>query len=197
MIVGITGGIGSGKSTVSSIFSQLDIAVYNADEQAKALLDTDENLKSKLVDLLGSHILKGNYIDRAAMAKVIFNDEDKLQKANAIIHPAVALHFKKWYKKQSSAYVLREAAILFESGSHKDCDFVITVYAPEALRIKRVQKRSGMSAEEIKSRISKQWPEEKKMKLADAVIYNDGSKSLIKQVLHLHETFKQSANTGA
>tara|TARA_R110002096_G_scaffold21043_7_gene68753 strand:+ start:106047 stop:106625 length:579 start_codon:yes stop_codon:yes gene_type:complete len=186
MIVGITGGIGAGKTTVSNIFGQLGIPVYEADYHSKNLLDIDEELKSSLVELLGNSILNNSKIDREKMAAIIFNDEQLLKRANALIHPRVALHFEKWRNNQKSPYIIKEAAILFESGSYKDCDKVIVVSAPKELRIERVKKRSGLSRQQIMARMEKQWPEEQKIKLADYIVINDGEHSLIKQSLDIH-----------
>lgn len=187
MIVGITGGIGAGKTTVSKIFESFGIAVYDADDHSKNLLDLDLELKGELVHLLGSEILQDQKINRAAMANIIFNNEDLLKKANALIHPKVAEHFSHWISNQNTPYQIKEAAILFESGAYKACDKVITVSAPEEIRIQRVMNRSQISREEVLSRIAKQWPDEKKIGLADFVIINDGSHSLIKQSLEIHK----------
>lgn len=187
MIVGITGGIGAGKSTVSMIFQSLGIPVYGADFHSKNLLDLDLSLKSALVNLLGEGIIQNEKINRAAMANLIFNDKDLLAKANALIHPRVAEHFKSWLAKQDSPYIIKEAAILFESGSYKDCDQVIMVSAPKEMRIKRVMERSSISRENVLSRMNKQWPDEKKIELADFCIQNDEQVSIIKQSLEIHK----------
>jgi dephospho-CoA kinase len=195
MIVGLTGGIGSGKSTVALIFKQLGVPVYDADSEAKKLLDTDVDLQQALVTLLGDAVLQDGKIDRPKMAAIIFNNKDLLEEVNKLIHPAVGRHFKQWHASQKAPYVLREAAILFESGSYKDCAFVVTVYAPEALRIARVMQRNGIEESEVRARMQNQWPEEEKLKRADFVVYNDGEQSLIKQVLRLHEDLISKANT--
>ncbi len=196
MIVGLTGGIGSGKSTVAKIFAQLGVPVYNADTEAKQLLDTDKELHQKLVQLLGDEVSTAGKINRQAMAAKIFADKSLLQKVNGLVHPAVGRHFKQWYAAQNAPYVLREAAILFESGSYKDCAFVITVFAPEEVRIARVMERNGIDEDEVKARMQHQWPEEEKLKRADFVLYNDGKQSTIKQVLRLHEDLISKANPG-
>ncbi len=194
MIIGLTGGIGSGKSTVAKIFAQLNIAVYDADAESKKLIDTDHTLQKALVDLLGAGIVKEGKINRPVMARKIFDNQALLHEVNALIHPAVARHFVHWYKQQGGPYVLREAAILYESGSFKDCDRVITVFAPEEVRVKRVMERNGITEEEVRARMAHQWPETEKLKRADYVIYNDGTQSLIKQVLRIHEDIKRQAN---
>ncbi len=188
MIVGITGGIGAGKSTASEIFAFLGVPIYEADFHSKNLLDTDKELQSSLMELLGTDISKNGLIDRAKMASIIFSNNDLLEKANALIHPKVANHFKEWLSLQDFPYIIKEAAILFESGSYKNCDQVIVVTAPKDLRITRVMARSGISREEILARMDKQWPEEKKLELANFIIQNDGNASLIKQVLKIHKS---------
>lgn len=194
MIVGLTGGIGAGKTTVAKIFESLRIPVYEADLHSKTLIDTDLELQSRLSDLLGADIVVDGKIDRPKMASLIFNNKELLASVNAIIHPAVGLHFKNWVSEQSSPYLIKEAAILFESGSYKSCDKVVTVTAPEEMRIERVMKRNNISREEVLVRINKQWPEQKKIDLADFVIYNDHKASLINQVLEVHENLIRSTN---
>lgn len=194
MIIGLTGGIGSGKTTVAQIFKVLGIPIFVADEVSKEIIDTDQNLQGKLVDLIGPDLVKGGKIDRPYMAKRIFNDSELLRAVNALIHPAVGRAFKSWREEKQAAYVIREAAILFESGTHHDCDKIVVVTAPEDLRIKRLKKRSGENVEQIKARMDKQWPQEKKAALADYLIFNDGSQLLIPQVVKVHEDLIRSAN---
>ena len=183
MIVGLTGGIGSGKTTVAEIFQFLGVPVYEADHFAKSIIDTDIRVQSRLQALLGIEIVKEGKIDRPLMASIIFNDPKLLEATNSIIHPAVAKHFKAWLAKQNVTYIIREAAILFESGSYRDCDKIITVTAPQELRIERVMSRSKISREEVLARMDKQWGEEEKVKRSHFVVQNDNSRSLIKQVL--------------
>lgn len=197
MIVGLTGGIGSGKTTVAQIFAALGVPIFVADEVSKHLIDTNKRVQRALQNLLGDDLVKEGKIDRPLMAKLIFNDDELLKKANAIIHPAVAEAFKQWQEKQDYPYVLREAAILFESGSHRDCAAVIVVSAEEKLRIKRVQQRSGESVEQIKARMSKQWPQKKKEELADYLIFNDEKEMLIPQVIRIHEDLIRRARQGS
>ncbi len=194
MIVGLTGGIGSGKTTVAEIFKHLKVPVFTADEESKKLLDTDKELQQKLKELLGPELMKDGQIDKKWMATQIFSDETLLQKANAIIHPAVGKAFKNWHQQQKAPYVLREAAILFESGTHQDCAQIVVVVAPEALRLERVMKRSGETEAQVKERMNKQWPQEKKEALADYVIRNYNQHSLIKQVIAVHENLIRTAN---
>ena len=172
MIVGLTGGIGSGKSTVGRLFRLREVPVYMADIEAKKLLDSNRNLQEQLVRLLGEDIRSKNGIDRPLMARKIFADKALREKVNAIIHPAVGRDFKEWYQMQRAPYVLREAAILYESGSHRDCHRVIVVHAPDALRISRVMQRSNLIREEVQQRMASQMPQQEKMKRADFLIAN-------------------------
>lgn len=195
MIVGLTGGIGSGKSTAARVFEQLHVPVYYADDRSKMLLDTNRRLQQKLQELLGEEVVKKGRIDRPLMAARIFGDEKLLNEANALIHPAVAEDFANWYFSQKSVYVIREAAILYESGSYRDCQYVVVVHAPESLRIERVVQRSQISSEEVRQRMKNQWPQEEKMNLADYTINNDGKHSVIKQIIAIHEDIIRRANT--
>ncbi len=195
MILGLTGGIGSGKSTVAAIFSSLGIPVYDADSASKNLIETNANLQKHLTALLGDDILREGKIRRPVMATKIFNDEELLKKTNAIIHPAVARDFQRWHREhRSSSYVIREAAILFESGSYVDCDKILVVTAPAEMRIQRVMKRNSVSREEVLRRMANQWPEKEKLSRADYVIYNDLTQSVIKQVLAIHEDIINQSN---
>lgn len=187
MIVGLTGGIGSGKTTVARVFERLGVPVYEADSAAKKLMDTDPALQDRLRELLGPEVVENGRIDRQAMAEKIFKNKDLLTRTNKIVHPAVGEDFKKWYSQQQSAYVIREAAILFESGSHRDCDKIVVVIAPEEMRIQRVMQRNGSSRQQVLERMGYQWPESEKLARADYVVQNDQTQSVIKQVLRIHE----------
>lgn len=197
MIIGLTGGIGSGKSTVAAIFRTLGVPVYEADAASKEIIDTDKQLQQKLQKLLGDEVVKQGRIDRPYMARKIFNNDELLQQANALIHPAVGEHFKEWYGQQKAPYIIREAAILYESGTHKDCAKVVVVTAPEQMRIDRVVKRSKTTEEEVRQRMAKQWPEEEKVKRADYVVNNDHSDSVVKQVLKIHEDIIRQTDQGS
>ncbi|MCF8370638.1 MAG: dephospho-CoA kinase [Bacteroidales bacterium] len=187
--VGITGGIGSGKSLVCEIFKCLGVPVFNSDMESKNLLSTNEGVKKGLIHSFGAQIYSSNgEIDKAVFASIIFSDEDNLRLANSIIHPAVASRFHDWCEEQErSKYVLKEAAILFESGAYKQLDLVIAILAHEAIRIERIKKRDNSSEIEIRKRIDKQWPDEKINSMADFVIQNSGNKLLIPQVLEIHK----------
>ena len=186
--VGITGGIGSGKTTVCKIFELLDVPVYYADDEAKKILDSNEEIKLQISNTFGSEIINAEgKIDKKKLASFVFNDKEKLEKLNSIIHPAVREHFENWAKQHSSQkYTLKEAAILFESGANKLVDKVITVTAPLELRINRAMKRDRITREQVEQRISKQISDEEKLKRSQFVIHNDENQLLIPQILNIH-----------
>ncbi|WP_291726015.1 dephospho-CoA kinase [Bernardetia sp.] len=195
--LGITGGIGTGKSTVCKIFETLGIAVYDADTRAKMVMVTDDILKLELKKAFGEEVyLSENEVNRDFLVKTVFsnpNDNSKLQILNSIVHPAVGRDYASWYEehKNKSSYLLKEAALMFESDSYKVLDAIIVVHSPLENRIKRVLERdSHRTEEQVRGIIAKQMPEEEKLKRADFVIYNDASHPLIKQVLELHEKFQ-------
>lgn len=190
--VGITGGIGSGKSTVCKIFEALGIPVYYADDRAKWLMVHHPALRHAITQLFGEQAYEEEKLNRAYIAQIAFNNPKKLQKLNAIVHPAVHQDGVNWNNQQTGVpYTLKEAALIFESGSYKQLDKVITVFAPKELRIQRIMARDNSSREAIEARMSKQMPEEEKLERADFIIYNDGRQSLIKQVLAIHEQLSQ------
>jgi dephospho-CoA kinase len=194
MIIGLTGGIGSGKSTVAEIFKHLGVPIFIADLESKHILETDRALQAKLAEILGWELLKNGQVDKLYMAQKIFTDQSLLQAVNALLHPLVGKAFDRWaLLNEQSAYVIREAAILFESNSYQDCEKIIVVTAPRALRIKRVMARSKLSSEAVEARMAKQWPQEKKDSLADFLVDNSGKQSLIKQVLTIHENIIRTA----
>ncbi|KOY85979.1 dephospho-CoA kinase [bacterium 336/3] len=190
--VGITGGIGSGKSTVAHIFAVLGAPIYDADSRAKYLMSHNEPLKKSIQEAFGKESYhEDGSVNRAYLASQVFNDEQKVKQINALVHPKVAEDYISWVQEQiGKPYVIREAALMIESGSHKFLDKLITVFAPEEIRIKRVKARDPQrSEEEIKAIIGKQLPEEEKLRLADYIIYNDDTKPVITQVLALHKLF--------
>jgi len=192
--VGITGGMGSGKTTVCKIFETLGIPVYYADERAKWLMVHDKELRQGIEALFGREAYDKELLNRQHIARVAFSDPEKLKQLNALVHPAVLKDGLYWHLKQKGApYTLKEAALIFESGSYKTLDKVITVFAPKAIRVERIMKRDNSKKEEILSRMEKQMPEEEKMERADFVIYNDGSQPLIRQVMDIHEKLKALA----
>ncbi len=188
--IGITGGIGSGKTTVSKIFELMGVPVFYADEQAKQLMVQDRLLIKALIQAFGPEsYLDDGTLNRKHISNIVFSDPQELEKLNSFVHPAVFRAMDAWTAQQKGPYVLKEAALLFESGSHQQNDFNILVSSPIALRISRVMKRDGISEEKVLGRIANQFPEEDKQKLADFHIKNNEQESLIIQVLKLHQTF--------
>ena len=185
-VVGLTGGIGSGKTTVAAMFKKLGVAVYIADKEAKKVIMLPE-VKSKIIDLLGKEAFTNEIYNNNYVASVVFKDKTLLKKLNAIIHPAVQLHFEQWKKNQKGVYVLKEAAILFESGSYRSCDKTILVISSKSKRIQRVVERDKTTEEAVTVRIKNQWSDKRKKMLADEIIYNnDTLESLKRQVEILH-----------
>lgn len=194
LCIGITGGIATGKSTVCRIFATLGIPIYEADSRAKWLMQHDTKLKTSLIAEFGEATYnEAGELNRPYLAAKVFTNQAELAKLNALVHPRVGEDFRAWIKQHSQApYLLNEAALMFESGRFKDLDAVITVSAPLDLRISRVKARDPQRSEaEIKGIIAKQMPEEEKLARADYVIYNDGSRLLIPQVIALHEKFSK------
>jgi dephospho-CoA kinase len=184
--VGITGGIGSGKTSVCMVFKTLGIPVYDADTQAKRLMDTDPELKASLQGYFGNSIYCDGTLDRRRMAEIIFNDKTALEKVNNWVHPAVVRDFESWRTRQTSPYVLEEAAIIFESNMAHRFDRVILVTAPNTIRIERVCARDHVTSEAVRERMANQWPEEKKIPLADYFIFNDRTCLVTPQVMEIH-----------
>jgi dephospho-CoA kinase len=186
--VGVTGGIGSGKTVICAVFKKLGIPVFNADQQAKSLMNTDPKIIKQIKGFFGNSIYGDHGIKKAALASIIFNNNDALEKINSIVHPEVRESFFHWAGKREShfPYLIEEAAILFESGGYKDMDISILVYATEDLRIKRVMQRDQVDRAWVESRIRHQMADEEKLHLADEVIYNDGSRMVIPQILDIH-----------
>lgn len=185
--VGITGGIGSGKTTVCQLFELYGVPVFYADERAKLLMHTDPILIDGIKEAFGKSVyLKDGYLDRKKLAAIVFNDAKQLERLNSLVHPAVFKDFDSWSSQQKSPYVLKEAAILFESGSDIDCSFTILVTSPPEIRISRVMSRDKISDDEVKKRMDKQMSDEKKRELADFIIRNDEQQLLIPQVIDLH-----------
>jgi dephospho-CoA kinase len=186
--IGITGGIGSGKSTVCRVFSALGIPVYYADEAAKRLMQHDHLLKTAIREHFGheTYDSTGN-LNRAFLAKTVFNNREKLALLNSLVHPVTIKDAEKWAEKQEAPYVIKEAALMFESEAFHYVDKVIGVSAPLALRIKRTMDRDQVDRDEVMSRMKNQMDEETKMKMCDYIIYNDEQQAVIPQVLDLHE----------
>lgn len=193
--IGITGGIGSGKSTVAKVFGLLDVPLYNADDAAKKLMNESSIIRKQLIETFGSEAYTATGLNRPWLAAEVFSNPQKLQQLNSIVHPIVIQHGIDWMKTQKAPYTLKEAAIFFESGSAAGLDFIIGVYAPESLRIKRVTHRDHITEKEVLARMSRQINEEVKMKLCDFVIYNDDQQLVIPQVLALHEKLLGVSNS--
>ncbi|HBZ66446.1 MAG TPA: dephospho-CoA kinase [Bacteroidales bacterium] len=193
--VGITGNIGCGKSTVAKIFQTLGVPVFAADMEAHLVM-LEPHIIGTILKTFGTEVIGGDgLIDRKKMAQIVFGDEEKLEKLNAIIHPAVRLAFSDWCKaNESHPFVIEEAAILFETGMAKDFDLIIVVSAPEEVRLERVIKRDGISRDEFYKRAAVQWPESKKTELADFIIHNDGQQLLISQVTEIWQKITGKAN---
>lgn len=190
--VGITGGIGSGKSTVCKVFRKLGIPVFEADYVAKQLINTDERIRNGLIDLFG----KGVYtpeglVDRKKLASLIFNNDIQLQKVNALVHPVVRTEFLKWAEEQAVPYVIQEAAILFESGFYKMMDFTILVSAPEEERLARVMKRDKLTTEQVGERMRKQWSDDERRKLASVEIKNAENDLIIPQIIEIDKQLRE------
>ena len=185
--VGITGGMGSGKSTVAKVFEILGIPVYYADDAAKKLMNEDAALKEKLIAVFGKEIYQHGILNRTHLSGLVFNNPDKLAQLNSIVHPATIADAESWMQQQHSPYAIKEAAILFESGANKYVDKVIGVFAPIQLRISRVMQRDNSTEEAVTARMNRQMEEEKKMNLCDYVITNDEQELVIPQVLKIHE----------
>jgi dephospho-CoA kinase len=190
--IGLTGGIGSGKSTVAKVFLQLGIPVFNADEEAK-LLYSKEAIREKVLNLLGKDCyFESGELNRVHVAEKVFADKNLLKQLNNIIHPAVEKSFERWEEMNANCiFGLKEAAIFFESGLNERIKKVIVVTAPEWLRLERVKQRDGKSEVEIKARIENQWPESELIKRATFVLANDGSKLIVPEIVSLHQQINQ------
>lgn len=187
LTVGITGGIGSGKTTISKIFNTMGIPVYNADISAKTLINTDTFIKEKLTDAYGENIYDKGNINRKLLAEIIFSDVAQRQYVNSIVHPRVKADFKRWVTEQTTPFVLHEAAILFEIGLDKIMDATILVTAPEQIRIQRVIDRDGLDRNNVEARIKAQMSEVDKMALSDYIITNDGVQPVMPQILTIYK----------
>ena len=194
-VVGLTGGIGSGKTTVAKQFEKLGVPIYLADEEAKKIMNKSEVIKRKLKTLFGDEAYVKEKLNRPFLAQKIFNNKAYLQQMNSIVHPKVNAHFSKWLAKQTAPYIIKEVAILFESGSYKDCDFIITVTATIENRIERLIKRDDTTISKIQAIMNNQWPDEKKIKLSHFVIDNYNIEDTIKQVQGVHNQLLKSSSS--
>ncbi|GAB3010429.1 dephospho-CoA kinase [uncultured Cyclobacterium sp.] len=196
LLVGISGGIGAGKTLISKIFSLLDLPVYNADERAKWLMIYHQTLKKNISKEFGEESYdKDGGLNRSYLANIIFSDPEKTSRINELVHPVVGEDFKRWADSQHTAYVLKEAALLFETGSYKSLDATIHVTASESIRIERVKSRDPQrSTTQIRQIIQKQFTDKEKNKLADFLITNDESTLVIPQIIKIHEHLLSRAN---
>ena len=188
--VGITGGIGSGKTTIVRFFEAKNIPVFIADTEAKILLDTSKYIRKKFISVFGNDIYKpDSTLNRKKLAERIFNNPSLMEFSNAVIHPEVRKRFDNWVKMQNCPYIIHEAAILFETGYYKFLDYTILVTAPLEMRIERVMKRDKITRERVEERISNQWTDETKAELADYVLINDNKELLLPILNKLHNSF--------
>lgn len=195
--VGLTGGIGSGKTVVANIFKTLGIPVFDADAAAKEIMETDKSLIEQIKKEFGEQTYSGNKLNRKILADKVFNDPFQLEKLNALVHPAAIKAGLDWAEKQNSPYAIKEAALMFEAGSAFNLQYVIGVTSPKSLRIKRVMDRSNMSRDEVLARMSRQIDDTIKMRLCDFVIVNDEQQMIVPQVLSIHEQLLEKTNTYA
>jgi dephospho-CoA kinase len=187
--VGITGGIGSGKTTVCEIFESLGIPVYYADREAKKLMHKDTGLKDEIIKHFGQEIYDLDMLDRKKLAAIVFHDKAKLKLLNSLVHPAVQRDVKNWMNKQTGVpYAIKEAALLFESGSYGHLDKIITVVADDETRINRIMKRDHVSKEDVLARMKNQWPQKDKINKSDFVIYNNEKDVLVTQVIAINRS---------
>lgn len=189
--IGLTGGIGSGKSTIAKVFEVLGIPVYYADKAAKELMNKNELLKQQLIFHFGENTYINGELNRKYLGKIVFSNKEKLELLNSLVHPATIADAAKWFQQQKAPYVIKEAALLFESGSAEGLDYVIGVAAPETIRIKRVTDRDAVDAAEVKKRMYNQLDETIKMKLCDFIIRNNEQEMILPQVLSLHKELIQ------
>ncbi|MFN3795397.1 MAG: dephospho-CoA kinase [Chitinophagaceae bacterium] len=192
--VGLTGGIGSGKSTVAKIFQTLGIPVFDADAVAKSIMHTNTSVKAAVIEAFGEAAYRDGELNRKFIADIVFKDPFQLEILNSIVHPATMQAAEEWFQQQEAPYVIKEAALLFEAGSAAGLDLIIGVTAPQHVRIHRVMQRDGVGRQEVLTRMGRQIEDTIKMRLCDVVIKNDGVQALLPQVLALHEDLlKQSS----
>jgi dephospho-CoA kinase len=191
--IGLTGGMGSGKTTVSKIFSVLGIPVFYADDVAKNIMNEDAALKQNLIDAFGIDAYINNTLNRRYIADIVFNDRYKLDRLNALVHPVTLAAADSWFNLQTAPYVIKEAALMFEAGAAAHLDYVIGIYAPQHLRLQRVMQRDGSTHEQVLARMNNQIDETIKMKLCDFLIINDEQQAVLPQVLLLHQKLLNEA----
>ena len=185
--VGLTGGIGSGKTTVAQVFNVLGIPVFDADSAAKKIMNEDAGLKKKIIELFGEEAYENDLLNRKFIADIVFADADKLEQLNAAVHPITIAAGNAWAERQTTAYTIKEAALLFETAAAAHLDYIIGVFAPRDIRIQRVMQRDGVTREVVIARMYNQIDEDIKMRLCDFVITNNEMELVIPQVLALHD----------
>ena len=190
IMIGLTGGIGSGKSVVAKVFATLGIPVFNADDEAKRIMQTSPEIKTKLIEQFGADIYNAHGLDKEKLATIVFNDPFQLQLLNAIVHPVTIQAAKDWAAKQKSPYVIKEAALIFESGAADGLSKVIGVTAPLSLRTHRVMQRDGITKDQVDARMRNQISDTIKMRLCDYVIENNNQKMVIPQVLEIDKAIR-------
>jgi dephospho-CoA kinase len=193
--IGVTGGIGSGKTTVCTVFEWLGVPVYYADLRARWLIENDERLKSGIKFLLGKEVYspEGKYLSKK-VAERVFGNPDLLAQLNQLVHPVVKKDTQEWLTTQKARqvpYILKEAALLFESGAYRDLDYILFVSAPLKMRMNRGMQRDGITANDFELRVKSQWPDRRKLKMSDYAITNDGRHSILNQIFHLHTEWMQ------
>jgi dephospho-CoA kinase len=194
MIVGLTGGIGSGKTTIAKMFHELGVSIYIADIEAKKLMHSSKEIKEELMDTFGKKTYINGKLNRSYLSNIVFNQPEELKKINAIVHPRVGQHFKDWYAARSSEkYIIKEVAILFENGSYKQCDKIITVVAPLETRFERLLQRDKTTRAAIQSRMDNQWSDTDKIALSDYIIHNEDLEDAKAQVAKIHEEIMHSS----
>ena len=189
--IGITGGIGSGKSTICRVFSVLGVAVYDSDSRARKLMHSNTEVVAAIRELFGDNAYIHGSLNRPYIAELVFHQPDMREKLNHIVHPAVAMDFDTWAERQKGHYVIEEAAILFESGAYRNMDAVVTVSTPEEQRVRRTCLRDGTDEQSVRQRIAAQLSEEERVARADYVIVSDDQTPVIAQILKLHEIFNR------
>lgn len=192
-VLGLTGGIGSGKTTVANIFRELGVPVYIADDEAKKLMNSDPELKKEIIALFGDEAYQNGILNRKYIANRVFGNKELLDKLNAIVHPAVGKNFDHWKEDQPTGYVVYEAAILFEKGGYRKCDKNLLITAPRQVRIRRIISRDQATPAEIEARMNNQWPDEKKAELADFIINNKDLGQTREEVRKIHQIMLESA----
>jgi len=195
MKLGITGGIGSGKTSVCKVFNVLGIPVFSADPEARKIMDNDRNIKREINEIVGKNIYPGGQLNRMELASLIFNNRDLLEKVNSLVHPVVFEHFNCWAEKQTTPYVIMEAAILFESGASKLVDRIATIVAPVEERISRVTRRNKLNRDQVMERIKNQMTDEERIKMSDYVINNSENNMIIPVILRINEDLLTHLNS--